>query len=213
MQLWDLRAGLQALQALGQLAEQTRTALARRIQGEPLPEKAQATLQNALDHLSEVREGFILSLRTSAVPSLTELRALVERVMVDWSAWEAAGFRFMPAFELVRPGDQIFFFHHAYIAMGILPRLPDYAVTFPHQRRPSYADIPVPGTPGEVLDRIEEMEHVVWVAENADLEAAPADSVRRTYAFFEASAWLVATELARWLGRRGWSLLPPQQDA
>lgn len=178
MQLWDLRAGLQALQALGQLAEQTRTALARRIQGEPLPEKAQATLQDALDHLSEVREGFILTLRTSAVPSLAELRALVERVMVDWSAWEAAGFRFMPAFELARPGDQIFFFHHAYLAMGILPRLPDYAVTFPHQRRPSYADIPVPGTPGEVLERIEEMEHVVWVAENADLEAAPPPGFR-----------------------------------
>ncbi len=213
MPLWDVRIGLQALQALGQLAEQTKTALARRIHGEPLPEKAQATLYHALEHLSEVREGFILSLRTSAVPSLVELRALVERVMVDWSAWEAAGFRFMPALELARPGDQVFFFHHAYIAMGILPRLPDYAVTFPHQRRPSYADIPVPGTPGEVLDRIEEMEHVVWIAENADLETAPPDSVRRTYAFFEASAWLVATELARWLGRRGWSLFPPPRDA
>lgn len=213
MQLWDLRAGLQALQSLGHLAEQTRTALARRIQKEPLPEKAQETLHHALDHLSEVREGLILTLRTSAVPSLAELRALVERVMVDWSAWEAAGFRFMPAFELARPGDQIFFFHHAYIAMGILPRLPNYAVTFPHQRRPSYADIPVPGTPGEMLDRIEEMEHVVWVAENADLEAAPPDSLRRTYAFFEASAWLAATELARWLGRQGWSLFPPQREA
>jgi hypothetical protein len=210
MRLWDVRAGLQALQTLGRLAEQTKAALARRIRGEPLPENAQATLHHALDHLSEVREGFILSLRTSAVPSFAELRALVERVMMDWSAWEAAGFRFMPAFQLARPGDQVFFFHHAYIAMGILPRLPDYAVTFPHQRRPTYADIPVPGTPGEVLDRIEEMEHVVWVAENADLESAPADSVRRTYAFFEASAWLVATELSRWMGRRGWPGLRPE---
>lgn len=204
MRLWDVRAGLQALQTLGALAEQTKAALARRIQGESLPEKAQATLHSALDHLSEVREGFILSLRTAAVPSFAEMRALVERVLMDWSAWEAAGFRFLPSFQLVRPGDQVFFFHHAYIAMGVLPRLPDHAVTFPHQRRPTYADIPVPSTPGEVLDRIEEMEHVVWVAENADLEAVPSDSVRRTYAFFEASAWLVATELARWRGRPAW---------
>ncbi|MCS7251047.1 MAG: hypothetical protein RMK32_00255 [Anaerolineae bacterium] len=208
MSLWDLRAGLRALQALGQMADQTKAALAHRIQKEPLPEEAYATLHNALDHLSEVREGFILSLRTSAVPSLAELRTLVERVLMDWSAWEALGFRLMPAFELAHLGDQIFFFHHAYIAMGILPRLPNYAVTFPHQRRPSYADIPVPGTPAEVLDRIEEMEHVVWTAENAELEAAPQDSVRRTYAFFEASAWLVTTELAHWLGRRGRSLSP-----
>lgn len=201
MCLWDVRAGLQALQTLGALAEQTKAALARRIQGESLPEKAQATLHSALDHLSEVREGFILSLRTAAVLSFAEMRALVERVLMDWSAWEAAGFRFLPSFQLVRPGDQVFFFHHAYIAMGVLPRLPDHAVTFPHQRRPTYADIPVPSMPGEVLDRIEEMEHVVWVAENADLEAVSPDSVRRTYAFFEASAWLVATELARWRGR------------
>jgi hypothetical protein len=48
------------------------------------------------------------------------------------------------------------------------------------------------------------------VAENADLESAPADSVRRTYAFFEASAWLVATELSRWMGRRGWPGLRPE---
>jgi len=210
MGLWDVQAGLQAIRALGQLAEQTKAALAQRIHGEPLHENAQATLHHALDHLSEVREGFILSLRTSAVPSFVELRALVERVMLDWSAWEAAGFRFMSAFQLARPGDQVFFFHHAYLAMGILPRLPDYAVTFPHQRRPTYADIPVPSTPGEVLDRIEEMERVVWVAENADLESAPADSIRRTYAFFEASAWLVATEISRRLGRRGWPGLRPE---
>lgn len=212
MDLWDLQTGIRALQALGRLAEQTKSVLARRIQGEPLAERAQTTLQTALDHLSEVREGFILSLRVSAVPSFSELRALVERVVTDWSEWEAAGFRFMPAFQLARLGDQVFFFHHACIVMGTLPRLPDYAVTFPHQRRPTYSDIPVPGTPGEVLDRIEEMEHVVWIAENADLESAPVDSVRRTYAFFEASAWLVATELARWLGRRGGLSVPPQRD-
>ncbi len=74
--------------------------------------------------------------------------------------------------------------------MGVLPRLPAEAVTFP-QSHPTYADLSVPGSPSELLERIEEIERVVYRASVIPLDELAIGPLRRTYAFFEASSWLV----------------------
>jgi hypothetical protein len=67
-------------------------------------------------------------------------------------------------------------------------------VTYPKSSR-TYADIPVPHTPGEVLARIEELEQVIWEAGERPIAAVEPDPLRRTYGFFETSAWLVSQHL------------------
>jgi hypothetical protein len=84
----------------------------------------------------------------------------------------------------------LLYFNHALVALGALPHLPAQAVTFP-QRRPTYADVTAPGLPGELLARIEEIERVIYQTEAMPTRALAYDPLRRTYAFFEASAWLV----------------------
>jgi hypothetical protein len=76
------------------------------------------------------------------------------------------------------------------VALGLLPHLPAQAITFP-QPNPTYSDVPVPAMPRQTLERIEEIEGVLYQAGLAPLDELDFDAVRRTYAFFEASAWLV----------------------
>ena len=88
------------------------------------------------------------------------------------------------------------------VALGALPRLPAKQITFPHSysKPPTYSDIPVPNTPGELLHRIEEMEQMVWRLMSDDLRGLVQrryGPLRRTYGFFEASAWLTRKETAR----------------
>ncbi len=46
----------------------------------------QLILQQARDYLAEVREGFVLSVRTSQLGQHGELQFLLDRVLVDWGA-------------------------------------------------------------------------------------------------------------------------------
>ncbi|OUC08400.1 hypothetical protein RY27_09225 [Litorilinea aerophila] len=90
----------------------------------------------------------------------------------------------------------------AAVAMGYLPRLPAQQITFPHSYSdpPTYADIPVPSTPGEMLWRIEELEQMLWRLMSADMQELVQRQygpLRRTYGFFEASAWLSQQEAER----------------
>ncbi len=62
--------------------------------------------------------------------------------------------------------------------------------TFP-QKQPSYADVTAPELPGDLLARIEEIEQVIYQTEAMPAKTPPYDPFRRTYAFFEASTWLV----------------------
>jgi hypothetical protein len=86
--------------------------------------------------------------------------------------------------------NQLIAYQQAAMALGALPNLPTEVITFP-QPRPSYADISVPTAPDQILERIEEIEHVIYQAGIVPLDQLAYASVRRTYAFFEASAWLV----------------------
>lgn len=170
-------------------------------------------LQQARDYLGRVREGFVLSVRTTDVTSTDELAYLLERVLLDWDRMrselglksEDTGSRpaapaDLPTVEKVR--DQLLAFGMAAIALGMLPRLPHEEVTFPrsYHKPPSYADIPVPNSPAAMLERIDELDKMLSqiAAHNlADLAERRYNSLRRTYGFFESSAWLVQREAGR----------------
>lgn len=188
------------LAALGRLARDTRRALriALTHRGERLPATIQLYLEGTLNHLSHVREGFVLALRTDDCRDGVEMEDLVEEILIDWSFMTRLGIRWIPGEALEQPLTQVLAYSHARVVLGALPRVPEDQVTFPAWNR-SYADIPVPRSPGDILTRIDEIERVVAATlAGAGGARGPADPVqrlgrdrlRRTYGFFETSAWL-----------------------
>lgn len=196
----------------------------------------QLMFQQARDYLGQVREGFVLSVRSADVADKSELQFLLERVLLDWAslqedlgltntaaetaAAETAAAETDPPLPeeerlLQNVRGQLLAFGMAAIALGTLPRLPKEAVTFPvrlapsaapshpthsRQKATSYADIPVPQSPGEMLHRIEEMEQMIWqlsVRGPSELATHRYSSLRRTYGFFESSAYLARQESER----------------
>ena len=172
----------------------------------------QLILQQARDYLAEVREGFVLSVRTAQLDQKAELRFLLERVLVDWGAFSRElGFDATQAHdskqddaatrvELVR--QQLLAFGMAAIALGQLPKLPAEQVTFPYSYTdpPTYCDIPTPSTPGAMLSRIEELEQMIWQLMSGDVQHLlnrRYGALRRTYGFFEVSAHLARREMDR----------------
>jgi hypothetical protein len=205
--------------AIGEVADATKKWLAMHLQTDMTPSQrpmardrvALAILRQARDYLADVREGFVLSVRTGQVTDKSEIRYLLDRVLLDWDALsQELGLALAgedeealaQELELVR--GQLLAFGMAIVALAALPRLPSEAVTFPHSynRPPTYADIPAPVTPAEVLSRIEEMEGMLWQFAKGqwrDLVRRRYGPLRRTYGFFESSA-LLAGEQARRFG-------------
>jgi hypothetical protein len=171
-------------------------------------------LQQARDYVGTVREGFVLSVRTSATGDRRELKYLLDRVLLDWAQFsEELGLATdgLPEGErrrIERVRDQLLAFGMAAVALGVLPRLPSHRITFPHSYStpPTYSDIPVPRSPGEMLERIDELERTIWRLLSADdLQALLQNHygpLRRTYGFFESSAWLTRRESERFGYRR-----------
>ncbi|MBI1877426.1 MAG: hypothetical protein HYR94_04220 [Chloroflexi bacterium] len=192
--LEDLGAVREALRDLARVVRATRQTLATVIQDQQQAGRQLSyrpgQLAEALQHLGDVREGFILSQRTSLSISVAELRALVQHVLLDWDWLQALNLAFSPADEIETPQQQLLYFNHALVALAALPRLPAHAITFP-QKQPTYADVTAPGLPGELLARIEEIERIIYQTEAMPTKALAYDPLRRTYAFFESSAWLV----------------------
>ena len=86
---------------------------------------------------------------------------------------------------------------HARVVMAWLPGLPREVTTFPGPL--GYRDIRAPRGPGELKDRLEELERGVWeVAVGRPRPSIQHGRYRRVYAFFEAGAWL-ALQQARQL--------------
>lgn len=197
-ELADLGAVREALSDLARVVRYTRQMLATVIQEQPWAGRQLSyrpgQFADTLQHLGEVREGFILSQRTAISLSAAELRALVQHVLLDWNWLQTLGLAVSPADEVETPQQQLLYFNHALVALAALPHLPAQAVTFP-QKRPTYADVAAPGLPGELLARIEEIERVIYQTEAMPGKAPAYDPFRRTYAFFEASAWLVNNHL------------------
>jgi len=208
-------AGFYDFVAIGEVADTTRHFLCLNLEGDirrrgqAVDQVAQLILQQAQDYLGRVREGFVLSVRARDVSSRAELGYLLRRVLYDWDALQAelgladaapaASDESGEAPAVQRVHDQLLAFGMAVVALGALPRLPAEEVTFPRSYRKgaSYADIPVPASPGELLQRIDELEEIVWQVGYTDpdeLVRRRYDPLRRTYGFFESSAWLARNE-------------------
>jgi hypothetical protein len=222
----DESAGLVDFVGFGELAETTSHLLALNLQAgagmrpagraetgrEEVGRVEQMVLQQARDYLAQVREGFMLTVRTDRLTQRGELTYLLARVITDWRGLsrELLGADDVPgalreevdAERLALVRRQVLAFGMAVIALGQLPRMPAKQVTFPHSygNPPTYGDIPVPSTPGEMLWRIEELEQIVWRLMSGELPALLQRSygpLRRTYGFFEAGAWLSRKEAIR----------------
>lgn len=184
----------------------------------------QLVFQQAKDYLGAVREGFVLSLRSSEVPDKNQLRYLIDQVLLDWDSItselgldsdESPSGDSADTDRLAEPKSaddvgeplepvrqQLLAFGMAAVALGALPRLPSEQVTFPHSfgNPPTYADIPAPSSPAEMMVRIEELEEMIWqlmAGDPGDLVQNQYGPVRRTYGFFETSAWLARQEAER----------------
>ncbi len=202
--------------AIAEVADATTKWLAMHLQTNVAPSRPGGSrdrvsltiLQQARDYLAQVREGFVLSVRAGQVTDSSEMRYLLDRVLLDWDALSRelglaleseTEVEFDQALERVR--GQLLAFGMALVALAALPRLPSESVTFPHSynKPPTYADIPTPVTPGEILSRIEEMEGMIWEFARGrwrELIRRRYGPLRRTYGFFETSA-LLAGEHAR----------------
>jgi hypothetical protein len=199
-----LALGLQARTALG-----GRTPIVRR---SGLEQMEQIILQQARDYLSEVREGFLFSVKSTQVTNQAELKYLLERVMLDWGALQRElglttdepepSADHDPKQELERVRQQLLAYSMAAVALGYLPHLPSSQITFPYSysNPPTYADIPKPDSAGEMLWRIEEVEQMLWQLMAGDLQSLLEHrygALRRTYGFFETSALLANQEAER----------------
>jgi hypothetical protein len=183
---------------LGRLARNARRALIVYIsRGDtPLGAPDAGLLTPVLDYLAHVREGHATSVRWSSTSDLAEMRALVRATLYDWSWLADYGLRLAPDDRLYAPHPQAFAFSHALVTLATLPDLPPEAVTFPDARH-TYADVPVPAGHGQILARIDELEHVVARSALRPARFEAVEPLRRTYGFFETCAWLVDTHLGR----------------
>jgi len=200
----DLKAAREALHELARVVKNTRQTLAAMVQEAERPawlsaRRQSGRLADTLEHLENVREGFILSQRTMPQATLSELRRLAQAILIDWQWVEELNWQLDPGAQIEPLGQQLVFYNHALVALAVLPRLPAEAITFP-QPRPTYGDVAAPALPGETLARIEEIERMIYQAELKPVHALDYGSFRRTYAFFEASSWLVKGYLEPLLG-------------
>lgn len=161
--------------------------------------------------MSQVREGFVLSARAAHATDKEELRYLISRVLHDWrSLSRELGLAAEDQQEQGRSGEtrleqlrhQLLAFGMAATALGSLPRTPAEEITFPYSfgKPPTYCDIPAPSTPAAMLQRIEELETMLWKLMATDLQELVNHAygpLRRTYGFFEVSARLAHREARR----------------
>lgn len=175
----------------------------------------QLILQQARTFISRAREGFVLSVRQADVATKSELRFLLDRVLLDWpSLRDELGIETDEASadnrtteqafdEIVRSvRQQLLAFGIAATALGALPRTPAEEVTFPYSysQPPTYGDIPTPSTPAEMLHRLEEVEMMLWKLMSMEWQTLlnfHYGPLRRTYGFFEANASLAQRESER----------------
>lgn len=208
------RAAIFDFVGIGELADTTRHVLSLNlastgedeVRSGEMNQVEQMVLRQAQEYLGRVREGFMLSVRTNEVRDRSELRFLIERVLLDWERLseelDVAYSDEIDASGIEQVRNQLLAFGMAAVALGALPRIPKEKITFPRNlsRQGTYADIPVPRSPGEMLQRIEELERIIWqmtVHDIGDLVRRRYAMVRRTYGFFESSAWLALRQGSR----------------
>ncbi len=203
---WNIDEVLEQFVALQEVASSTREALAQAIVSELLHQargRQNISMREALEFLEEVREGFTLSVRAEQTYDKGELAYLVNQLFMDWNWLSDMGIQMGMPEAVERVGRQLVAFAMAAVALAMTPELPPEVITFPLKRFfpiKTYADIPVPRSPGEVWERLEEIERVVYTAGIRPLSSVHPSPLRRAYAFFEANAWVAEQHLARFLG-------------
>jgi hypothetical protein len=187
--------------ALGNVAARTKQLLGdyMRSGDEPLSPDRREHLTLTFHHIENAREGFKITLRTHSFDELSELRDLIRQTLVTWEWLRDYGLELEPDSHVHLPLEQTLTFAHSYVTLGVLPRLPDWQVTYPDTPS-TYADIPVPRTPGEILSRIDELESVLFEATAKPPRATDPEPLRRTYGFFETSAWLISHHMGLFFG-------------
>lgn len=182
----------QALQSLTKTFGTTHHALTEAIiaPSQPPSHEQIRHLSTALDHLGQVREGFIFSQRATKRSDAAELRYMAQQILIDWAWLEELQISLKPDTHVERLADQLIAYRHALVVLGFLPQLPEDAITFP-QIQTTYFDIRPPGRPSQMLERIEEIERTLYQASITAIEDLARDSVRRTFAFFEAAVWVI----------------------
>lgn len=150
--------------------------------------------REALGHVETVLDGLILLARAGGF-SGEELRVLVRRAGIieparlgsaEAVAAEQEAVHVRPALRAI-DGRTMLAAGHARVVFSVIPQLPPEAIAWP-RRHPTYADIPVPRSEGELMLRAEELARVVWrVAAGDERRDEP---LRRTLAFYEAGSRL-----------------------
>lgn len=180
---------------MGRLADKTRRLLLRR-PGRRFEPAERALLDETLEHLAAVREGFQLTLRNASGTPET-LQALVHHTMavIDWSFLADLGLRLQADIRVERLGIQLLAYTHATVALSLAPLLPASEISHPTSAH--YRDLHRPSDPAAWLERIEELEKVlVRVRIDGCRDVAP-PLLRRTHAYFDSSAWLIRSHLDR----------------
>lgn len=185
--------------AIGKVADQTRFLLVQRANARSLTDRQREQFYATLGHLATVREGFQLSLRRGS-GAIDELRDIVRYTLdtVDWSFLEQLGLQVQKSTQIEKLGPQLMAFAHATRALTMLPQLPASQVSHPTSAH--YRDLRLPRRPGEWLELIEELEDALTRLQEIDVFGfrRPALSpivLRRTHAYFDASAWMVRAHL------------------
>lgn len=182
----------EALKVVVKLARTTYEALSQAIQ-HPYQQPASthlASFSKTLEHISEVREGFMLCQRVQTSSELAELQYITRPATLDWDWLAEYGLSLKPSDTIETLASQLIVYQHTMTVLGIVPQLPAEVITFP-QLRPTYADLYAPKRPSQMLERIEELERVLYRATMVPLDELTFDALRRTYAFFETSVWVI----------------------
>jgi hypothetical protein len=197
-------SGFAEFDRLHRVFRETRVVLDAVVTRGDLPEGAtELVATEALAHVEDVEAGFRAWLRASE-GELRELRELVLHgglglpVARDPAEERAALAEAMQARTgaggerdlAPAPSRRLAALAQARLVFAMLPRTPAPDVHWPNGRR-SYADIPVPRTPGQLAERIEELERELWWVATGRVPLRPEGAYRRTYGFFDTAERLM----------------------
>ena len=156
-----------------------------------LPDRAMVASLSGLEFMQHMAAGKIARPPISGLLNYT-------LDTVDWSFLEQLGLQVQKSTQIEKLGPQLMAFAHATRALTMLPQLPASQVSHPTSAH--YRDLRLPRRPGEWLELIEELEDALTRLQEIDVFGfrRPALSplvLRRTHAYFDASAWMVRAHL------------------
>jgi hypothetical protein len=200
--------GFAELDGLADVFAQTRALMDALLANGGLPHGGSDVLaQQTLPHLEDVEAGFRAGLRAAEVDS-AELRELVLQTGLGLPEPRDAAERRAALVEAMQARSgaggsrgvepvssrRMAAIEHARLTLAMLPATAAADVRYPVGRR-SYADIPAPRSPSELMQRVEEIERTVWRLAAGARPTTHDGLVRRAYGFFDAGERLSVSGL------------------